>query len=80
MTLKIVGIELWFLYTALFHNVTYLCTKFEVTSFNTFEVMPRTRFRDARTDGQGGSSIPPKLRLWGYNDLPTYLLTDPFTS
>ena len=40
------------LYTALFHNVTYLCMKFEVTSFNTFKVMPRTRFRDERTDGR----------------------------
>ena len=28
--------------------------KFEVASFNTFEVMPETKFRD--------SSIPPKLR------------------
>ena len=50
-----------FLYTALFSNVTYLCMKFEVTNFNTFEVMPRTRFRDTltdgRTDGQGDSSI-----------------------
>ena len=45
-----VGIELWFLYSALLHNVTYLCMKFEVISFNTFEVMPRTRFREARTD------------------------------
>ena len=25
--------------------------KFEVTSFNTFEVMRQTRFRDAQTDG-----------------------------
>ena len=24
---------------------------YEVTSFNTFEVIPRTRFRDAYTDG-----------------------------
>ena len=39
--------------------------KFEVTTFNTLEVMPRTRIRDAwtngrtdvRTDGQGDSSI-----------------------
>ena len=37
-------------YTALLHNVTYLCMKFEVTSFSTFEVMPQTRFPDARTD------------------------------
>ena len=27
---------------------------FEVTSFNTFEVMPRIRFHDAQTDGQTG--------------------------
>ena len=68
ITPKIVGIQLWFLYTALLHNVTYLC----ITSFYTFEVMPQTRFRDAqtdrqtggRTDGQGDSSIPsPTLRL-----------------
>ena len=51
ITPKINGTELWFLYTALFHNVTYLCIKFEVASFNTFEVVPETRFRDARTDG-----------------------------
>ena len=43
----------------LLHIVTYLCMKFEVTSFNTFEVMPRTRFRDAGMDGQGDSGIPP---------------------
>ena len=65
MTPKKVGIELWFLYTALLHSVTYPFMKFEVTSFNTFEVMPRTRFRDARTDGQGDSSIPPKLVCGG---------------
>ena len=40
ITIKISGIELLFLYTALLHKVTYLCMKFEVTSFNTFEVMP----------------------------------------
>ena len=51
------GIEIWFLYTALLHSVTYLCMKFEVASFNTFEVMPWTRFCDARTDGQGDYSI-----------------------
>ena len=44
-----------------------LCMKFEGTSFNTFEIMPWTRFCDGRTDGQGDSSIPPKLRFWGYN-------------
>ena len=53
MTPKIVGIDLWFLYTALLHNVTYLCMKFEITNLNTFEVMPRTRFYDAQTDRQG---------------------------
>ena len=47
-----VGIQLWFLYNALLHNVTYLCMKFKVTSFNTFEVMPQTRFRDAHTGRQ----------------------------
>ena len=40
---------------ALLHNVTYLCMKFEVTSLNAFEVMPWTRFHDARTDGPTGS-------------------------
>ena len=38
-----VGTELWFLYNALLHNVTYLCMKFEVASFDTFEVMPWTK-------------------------------------
>ena len=55
-TPKIVELELWFLYTALLLNVTYLCVKFEVTSFKTFEVMLRTRFcdtwTDKRTDGR----------------------------
>ena len=32
-----------FLYTALFCNVIYLCVQFEVTSFYTLEVMPRTK-------------------------------------
>ena len=67
ITQKIVGIEFWFLYTALLHNVTYLCMKFQVTNFNTLKVMPRTRFLDARTDGSaygwtdrlGDSSITP---------------------
>ena len=39
---------------ALLHNVTYPCMKFEVTSLNAFEVMPWTRFHDARTDGPTG--------------------------
>ena len=77
ITPKSVGIELWFLYTALLHNVTYLCMKFEVTSFNTFEVMPRTRFgnartdvrTDRRTDGQGDSNLPPtQTSFVGYNE------------
>ena len=50
ITPKTVGIELWFLYTALLHNVTYMCMKFEVTSLNTFEVMLQTRFCDAWKD------------------------------
>ena len=62
MTPKIVEIELWFLYTTLLSNVTYLCMKFEVTNFNTYKVIPQTRFRDAGTegctDGRGDSSIP----------------------
>ena len=61
---KIVGIELWFLYTALLHNVTYLFMKFEVTSFNTFEVMPRTRFCDARTDGQTDGRTDVRTYRW----------------
>ena len=66
ITLLIFGIELWFLYNALLHNVTYLCIKFKVTSFNTFELMPWTRFCDARmedgqTDGQGDSNTPPNF-------------------
>ena len=77
ITKKVNGIELWFLYTALLHNVTYLCMKFEVASFHTFEVIARTKFHDTltdvRTDGQGDSSIPPKLCLWGYNHSLSYM-------
>ena len=52
--------------------------KFEVTSFNTFEVMPLTRFHDAQTEGktEGKTDVwtygqtpvyhPPKLCLWGH--------------
>ena len=36
--------------------------KFEVTSFNTFEVMP---WKDFVMDGQGDSRYP-QLHLWGY--------------
>ena len=54
-----VGVELWFLYTALLHNVTYLSMNFEVTSFNTFEVMPGTRFHDHRwTEGRTDRVTP----------------------
>ena len=41
--LKVDGKELWFLYSALFCNVINVCVKFEVTSFYTSEVMPRTK-------------------------------------
>ena len=44
-----VGIELWFLYTALPLNVVYLYVKFEVTSFCTLEVMPQTKIQRAIT-------------------------------
>ena len=83
ITPKIAGIELWFLYTALLHNLTdltYLCTKFEVTSFNTFEVMPLTRFCDAQTGSEGTDRVtpvylpPPKLCLQGYNEASCNLL------
>ena len=37
--------ELWSLYNALHLNVTYLYAKFEVTSFYTLEVMPRTKIQ-----------------------------------
>ena len=74
ITQKIVERELWFLYTTLLHNVTYLCMKFEVTNFNTFEVMPCTRFvthirTDGRTDGQIGllQYIPPNFVCGGIN-------------
>ena len=40
---NIVGKQLWFLYAALFCNVIYGCVKFEVTSFSTLEVIPRTK-------------------------------------
>ena len=42
------GIELLFLYTALVLNVIYLCVKFEVTSFYTVEVMPRTKIHSKK--------------------------------
>ena len=67
-----VGIELWFLYTTLLHNVTFLCMTFEVTSCN--KLCPVQDFvmhrwmdgqTDRRMDGQGDSSAPPKLHLWG---------------
>ena len=57
------------MYTALLLNVAYLCVKFEVTSFNTYEVMPQTTFRDRRMDGQGDSSILPRLHLWEYKNI-----------
>ena len=62
ITPKIAGIELWFLFTALLYNVTYLCMKFEVNSFNTFEVMPRRRFRDAQMDARTD------IRTYGQGD------------
>ena len=31
------------MYTGFLHNVTYLWMKFEVTSFNTYEIMPQTK-------------------------------------
>ena len=65
ITPKIVGTKLWFLDTALLHNVTYLCMKFAFISFNTFEVCPWTRFCDALTDGQGDARIPPQTSFVG---------------
>ena len=43
ITLKIDGIELWFLYTALLLNEIYMCVKSEVTSLYTLEVMPQPK-------------------------------------
>ena len=62
ITLKIDGIELWFLYTALFCNVIHLCVKFEVTSFYTLEVMHRTKihstnFKRAITRNKNGKGL-----------------------
>ena len=54
ITPKTLVLELWFLYNALLLNVTYHCVKVEVTSFNTFEAMPPTRFRYTQTDRQMG--------------------------
>ena len=51
--------------TALLHNVTYWCMKFEATSCNTLEVMPQTRFCDEDFVTQGPTDKK-KLRLWGY--------------
>ena len=45
ITPKIDGRELWFLHIALLFNVIYLCVMFEVTSFFTLEVMPRTKIQ-----------------------------------
>ena len=39
------GIQLWLLHTALLRNEIYLYVKFEVTTFYTLEVMPRTKFQ-----------------------------------
>ena len=44
VTPKIVGIELWFLYTALVLNVIFWCVKFEVTSFYTLKLCPGQKF------------------------------------
>ena len=41
--------------------------KFEVTSFNTFEVMPRIRFHDGQTD-RVTPVYTPQLRFWEYNE------------
>ena len=62
ITLKFDGIEIWVLYTALFCNVIYLCVKFEVTSFHTLEVMPRTKiyskqFKQAITQNRNGTEL-----------------------
>ena len=52
-----------------------MCMKFEVTSFNTFEVIPRTIFHDARPGGQMDGPTDrvtpvylPNLHLWGYKN------------
>ena len=61
-------------------DLTYLYMKFEVTSFNTFEVMPWTRFRDTQTDSEGTDRVtpvylpPPKLCLRGYIEASCNLL------
>ena len=44
--------------------------KFEVTSFNTFEVMPRTRFHDAQTD-RVIPVYPTETSLWGHKYVVT---------
>ena len=63
ITPKIVGIELWFLYTALVLNVIYLCVKSEVTSVYTLEVMPRTKIKKIRFT-KGNNSKIDGIELW----------------
>ena len=46
---KIRVAELWFLYSALLHNVLYQHLKFQVDSLSSFEVMAQTKL--ALTDG-----------------------------
>ena len=46
--------------------------KFEVTSFNTFEVMPWTRFCDTQMDRQGDSRITPPHFVCGGIMTPVY--------
>ena len=70
VTPKEVGTQLWFLYTALLHNVTYLCMKFEVTSFTTYVVNPWIRQTDVRMD-RVTPVYPPNLRLCGYKNHDT---------
>ena len=45
ITQRLNEIQLWVLHTALLLNVIYLYVKFEVTSFYTLEVIPRTKIQ-----------------------------------
>ena len=52
MTPEIAGIKLWFLYTALLHNVIYLWVKSEVTSFYTLKLYPGQKSKVKIYEGQ----------------------------
>ena len=59
--------------------MTHLCMKFEFISFNTFEVMPRTRFCDAQTD-RVTPVYPPNFVCGGLKSISQKTNQDPSKS